>query len=53
MQNIVFPGQQKIKLSKDNPLILRYRLIVHSGNADTVNLAKLQMEYEEVSFAEN
>ncbi len=45
MQNIVFPGRNPIGLGK-NPVILRYRLIVHSGGVSKINLNQLQREYE-------
>ena len=47
MQNIVFPGRDRVKIATDQPTILRYRLIVHAGNADDLNLAMLQSEYED------
>ncbi len=31
MQNIVFPGQDAVHISKDYPLVLKYRLMVHNG----------------------
>ncbi len=31
MQNVVFPGRERVKLSTKKPLILNYRLIVHDG----------------------
>ena len=45
MQNAVYPGQQPVPLSRKNPLVLRYRLIVHRGNAQQVDLNKLQAQY--------
>jgi hypothetical protein len=47
MQNIVFPGEERIALSMDTPIILRYRLIIHNGNAVQANIAALQAEYEQ------
>ncbi len=44
-QNPVYPGRNPILLSRDKPLILRYRLIIHRGNVNHVNLDKLQAEY--------
>ncbi len=46
MQNIVFPGRKRIEVPTDEPLVLYYRLIVHNGNANSINLTKLQSEYE-------
>ena len=47
MQNIVFPGRDRVTLPTEGFIILYYRLIVHSGNADDLNLSKLQLEYAE------
>ncbi len=38
MQNVVFPGRDRIDVSKDKPVVLRYRLIIHKG--DAASLAK-------------
>lgn len=48
MQNIVFPGRDRIELDMKKPVVLYYRLIVHKGNANTIDINKLQSEYEEV-----
>jgi len=45
MQNAVYPGQEPVLLSREKPLVLRYRLIVHRGNAQQVELNKLQAQY--------
>jgi len=45
MQNAVYPGREPILLSRKEPLILRYRLIVHKGDAEQINLDKLQAQY--------
>ena len=47
MQNIVFPGRERVAISKDQPTTLRYRLIVHEGSASELDLANLQKEFEE------
>jgi len=44
-QNPVFPGRQPVPLSHEKPLILRYRLIIHRGGVNDVNLDNLQAEY--------
>ncbi len=46
MQNIVFPGRNRVKIPMDKPIILYYRIIVHNGNAASIDLDKLQSEYE-------
>jgi hypothetical protein len=45
MQNSVYPGKERIRLEMNNPVVLRYRLIIHNGNVQDVNLNKLQAEY--------
>jgi hypothetical protein len=50
MQNIVFPGRDPVEISVDHPNKLRYRLILHTGNADEVDLALLQSEYNKTKF---
>lgn len=45
MQNAVWPGREPVSLSTQEPVILRYRLIIHRGNAHTINLDKLQEKY--------
>ena len=48
MQNIVFPGEEKVELSMNKPPVLRYRLIIHRGNAWNVDITKWQAEYDAV-----
>jgi hypothetical protein len=45
MQNAVYPGRDKVKIEKDKPLILKYRLIIHDGNTESVDLNRLQLDY--------
>lgn len=47
MQNVVFPGNQRVKIPVDKPIALYYRLIIHNGDVTSLNLHKLQKEYEE------
>ena len=44
-QNPVYPGQEAVPISRTNPLVLRYRLIIHRGDANNLELDKLQAEY--------
>ena len=44
-QNPVYPGRHPVPLSREKPLVLRYRLIIHRGGVNDVNLDKLQTEY--------
>jgi hypothetical protein len=46
MQNVVFPGKEQISLPMNKPVALYYRMIVHNGNVQSINLTKLQSEYE-------
>ncbi len=48
MQNIVFPGRARINVSMEKPIVLRYRLIIHNGNAASADLPKLQSEYDKM-----
>lgn len=45
MQNAVFPGRNRIKISKSAPVILKYRLIVHNGDSHSLKFDELQAEY--------
>lgn len=44
-QNPVYPGRHPILLSREKPLVLRYRLIIHRGDIHHVQLDELQAEY--------
>ena len=44
-QNAAYPGREPVPLSREKPLVLRYRLIIHRGNVNHVDLDKLQAEY--------
>lgn len=44
-QNPVYPGRHPILLSRDKPVILRYRLMIHRGKLSRADLDKLQAEY--------
>jgi Family of unknown function (DUF6807) len=46
MQNIVFPGEERVSIKMDKPVILRYRIIIHAGGADIQKFSELQAEYE-------
>ncbi len=48
MQNIVFPGQERVEVPTGEPLVLRYRLVIHNGGASDINIAQLQEEYEKM-----
>ena len=50
MQNIVFPGREPVEISMDHPTRLKYRLVLHAGNADEVNLALFHSEYSKTRY---
>jgi hypothetical protein len=45
MQNVVFPGRERIDILMNKPVVLRYRLIIHKGNAPSLNIPRLMEEY--------
>ena len=45
MQNAVYPGREPVLLSREEPLVLRYRLILHRGDAQQIDLDTLQAQY--------
>ncbi len=47
MQNPVFPGREAIEVPVEKALVLRYRLVVHRGDADQVDLPGLHRQYEQ------
>lgn len=49
MQNVVFPGRQRIELRTDEPVVLKYRLVLHRGDATGLDFAKMQADYEALS----
>jgi hypothetical protein len=51
MQNIVYPGRDPVTIPVDEPVNLYYRMIVHNGNANSINLNSLQSEYENTEVA--
>ena len=36
MQNIVFPGRERVSIPKGSPVVLKYRMILHQGGADHI-----------------
>lgn len=47
MQNPVYPGRTAVELPTGAPLVLRYRLVIHRGDARQTRLDVLQSRYEE------
>jgi hypothetical protein len=48
MQNVVFPGQQVVHIPKDQPVVLEYRLMIHSGLTINEIILFEQEYYQEV-----
>ncbi len=48
MQNIVFPGRERIGLLTDKPIVLRYRIIIHKGTSANVDMGRMLSQYEKV-----
>jgi hypothetical protein len=45
MQNAVYPGREPVGLLRDKQTVLRYRLIIHRGDAKQIDFDKLLAEY--------
>jgi hypothetical protein len=45
MQNPVFPGRTPIRLPTDKPLVLRYGLVIHHGEAGEAQLRSWHADY--------
>ncbi len=45
MQNPVYPGQEPVALSKTDPLVLRYRLVLHQAEVSAAEIEKWQIEF--------
>ncbi len=41
MQNVVYPGRQRVTLLTDEDLVLRYRLVMHNGGVQDFDIDKL------------
>jgi Family of unknown function (DUF6807) len=50
MQNVVYPGSERIDVPEDKPVILHYRLIIHQGDAANVNMALMLKEYSKLKI---
>jgi hypothetical protein len=52
MQNAVYPGRQPVAISRDRPVILRYRIVLHRGELTWADIGRLQAEYAGESIAQ-
>lgn len=46
MQNIVFPGKERVRLPKDVPIVLFYQIVIHDEGVRSIDIKKVQSEYE-------
>ena len=51
MQNAVFPGRQAVEVPTDQPLVLRYRLVIHRGGGRPGDIERWQRQYADESAA--
>lgn len=45
MQNAVYPGREPVPLPTEQPLVLKYRLVVHRGNMTAESLDEIHAQY--------
>jgi hypothetical protein len=50
MQNAVYPGRQPVAISRERPVLLRYRLVLHRGELAPAEIGRLQAEYAKESI---
>lgn len=50
MQNPVYPGRYRTELPVNTPVILRYRVIIHKGDLQAVNVPKIKAGYDRVAL---
>ncbi len=50
MQNVVYPGRERVSIPMAKPVILHYRLIAHDGDASQLDLTALQKEYAQIKY---
>lgn len=46
MQNPAYPGREPVALSQDQPLVLRYQLILHRGQLTPAAIDQLEQDYQ-------
>ena len=52
MQNAVYPGRHPVAISRDRPLLLNYRLVLHRGELATEDIERLQAQYSDERIAQ-
>jgi len=50
MEEPLWLGREPVALSREKPLTLRYRLIIHRGSTRNLNLDQLQAEYNGLNY---
>lgn len=50
MQNIVYPGRERVEIPVDKEIILRYRLIIHKGSHKEIDIPKMKAEYDKFIY---
>ncbi len=45
MQNAVYPGRNAVSISKINPTVLKYRLVIHNGSSTDINLSDIYKDF--------
>ncbi|MDG1897888.1 MAG: PmoA family protein [Fuerstiella sp.] len=45
MQNAQYPGAEPVELSMTTPTVLRYRLVLHRGSAEQINIPGLSADF--------
>lgn len=47
MQNAMFPGREPFPISKTDPTVLRYRLVIHRGDMNAAQITALQHAFDQ------
>ena len=45
LQNVRFPGREPVDISMDKPLTLKYRLVIHKGEAADIDIDRIYQNY--------
>ena len=52
MQNAVYPGRHPVAIRRQQPLILRYRVVLHRDELAPADIERLQAEYAALSISQ-
>jgi hypothetical protein len=50
MQNVVFPGRERIDIPVNKSVVLHYRLIIHKGDSSSLDVARILKEYSKTKI---